>query len=127
MTGKIDHVGIMVKDIDASIRFYTEVAGLKVKDRNVHAGGLEVAFLGYGLDDETVIEMIQGLKDHLPSEGIIHHVAFSVDNIEDEWNRIKQPSLTQIRRRWRGGWSMGVRTIAYMLLFGLVKPRLCLL
>ncbi|CAM4179099.1 lactoylglutathione lyase [Paenibacillus endophyticus] len=90
MTRKIDHVGIMVKDINASIRFYTEVAGLKVKERSEHAGGLEVAFLGYGLEDETVIEMIQGLKDQLPSEGKIHHVAFSVDNIEDEWNRIKQ-------------------------------------
>ncbi|NHN32658.1 VOC family protein [Paenibacillus agricola] len=30
---KIDHVGIMVNDMETSIRFYTEVAGLEVKNR----------------------------------------------------------------------------------------------
>ncbi|QGQ97332.1 VOC family protein [Paenibacillus psychroresistens] len=87
---KIDHVGIMVNDMDSSIKFYTEVAGLEVKDRNVHANGLEVVFLGYGFEDETEIELIHGFKDQLPSEGKVHHVALSVSDIQLEWDRVKQ-------------------------------------
>lgn len=90
MKRRIDHVGIMVNDMEASIRFYTEVAGLIVKDRNVHANGLEVAFLGYGAEKETEIELIHGFKDHLPAEGKVHHVALSVSDIEAEWDRVKQ-------------------------------------
>lgn len=40
---RIDHVGLQVKDIDVSIRFYTEIIGLELKDR-VQAYGIEAAF-----------------------------------------------------------------------------------
>jgi lactoylglutathione lyase len=80
----------MVSNMDESIRFYTEVAGLKVKDRNAHVNGLEVAFLGYGIENETEIEFIQGFKDHLPPEGKVHHVALAVVDIQAEWDRVKQ-------------------------------------
>jgi len=88
---RIDHVGIIVKDLEASIRFYTEVVGLEVKSRFTHPNGvLELAFLGFGGSDETEIELIQGYNDNLPNEGKVHHVAFTVDDIEAEYERIRK-------------------------------------
>jgi len=95
MPGKrIDHVGVMVKDLDTSIRFYTEVVGFTVKSRLTHTNGvLQLAFLGFTDDDESEIELIQGYNDHLPNEGKVHHVAVTVDDIEAEYERIKQLSV----------------------------------
>lgn len=93
MKRMIDHVGIMVNDMDTSIRFYTEVAGLVVKNRNMNDNGLEVAFLGYGLEGETEIELINGFKNQLPAEGKVHHVALSVTDIQAEWDRLKQKDV----------------------------------
>jgi lactoylglutathione lyase len=85
---RIDHVGLQVKDIDVSIRFYTEIIGLELKDR-VQAYGIEAAFLGYGFENEAELELISGFKDGLPSEGIVHHVALSSSDIQAEWDKLK--------------------------------------
>ncbi len=47
---------VHVKDIDASIKFYEEIVGLKVAQR-FGAGAMEIAFLGSG---ETKLELIGG-------------------------------------------------------------------
>jgi len=79
-----------VKDLDTSIRFYTEVVGFTVKSRLTHTNGvLQLAFLGFGGSDETEIELIQGYNDNLPNEGKVHHFAVTVDDIEAEYERIK--------------------------------------
>lgn len=98
MAGKrIDHVGIVVKDLDASIRFYTEVVGLEVKSRFTHTNGvLQLAFLGFGGSGETEVELIQGYNDNLPTEGKVHHVAFTVDDIEAEYERVKRLGVSFI-------------------------------
>jgi lactoylglutathione lyase len=92
MPGKrIDHIGVVVKDLDATIRFYTEVVGLTVKSRFTHTNGvLQLAFLGFADSEETEIELIQGYNDNLPNEGKVHHFAVTVDDIEAEYERIKQ-------------------------------------
>jgi lactoylglutathione lyase len=35
------------------------------------------------------LELIQGYNDNLPEEGKVHHFAVTVDNIDDEFERIK--------------------------------------
>ncbi len=50
----------MVKDIDASVRFYKEVVGLELKGRLDHPNGvIQLAFLGFGQQAETELELIQ--------------------------------------------------------------------
>ncbi|MDQ6600137.1 VOC family protein [Bacillus salipaludis] len=87
---KIDHVGIMVKDIDASIKFYQEIVGMELKDKFIHSDeSMTLAFLGFNGSDETELELIQGYNDNLPQEGKVHHFAVLVDDIEAEFNLIK--------------------------------------
>ncbi|KAF4324674.1 hypothetical protein G195_001982 [Phytophthora kernoviae 00238/432] len=88
---RIDHVGIAVRDLETTLRFYTEIVGLELKDRVTHTNGvIQLAFLGFNGSDETEIELIQGYSDKLPSEGTVHHFAIHVDDLESEYNRIKE-------------------------------------
>ncbi|MED4600165.1 VOC family protein [Paenibacillus validus] len=94
---KIEHVGVMVKDIDASVRFYKEVVGLELKGRLDHPNGvIQLAFLGFGQQAETELELIQGYNEGLPAEGKVHHIAFTVDDIEEEFARIKELDIRLI-------------------------------
>ncbi|MCR8634890.1 MULTISPECIES: VOC family protein [Paenibacillus] len=87
---KIEHIGIMVSDLQQSIRFYREVVGLVLKDTLLHTNGvIQLAFLGFDQSGETEVELIQGYNDKLPQEGKVHHIAFTVDNVEEEFERIK--------------------------------------
>jgi lactoylglutathione lyase len=88
---RMDHIGVMVKDIEASIAFYTNIIGFELKGRTLHTNGvIELAFLGFGQTDETELELIQGYNDSLPIEGKVHHFAVTVDDVETEFKRLKQ-------------------------------------
>lgn len=87
---KLEHVGIMVKDIAQSIKFYTQVLGLRHIRTMPHSNGvITLAFLGYPDQDDVVLELIQGYNSELPAEGKVHHLAFTVSHIEQEFERIK--------------------------------------
>ncbi|WP_318262353.1 VOC family protein [Peribacillus simplex] len=94
---RVDHIGVVVKDLEKSIAFYQDVLDLKLKERMTHTNGvIELAFLGYEESDETEIELIQGYSDTLPSEATIHHFAITVDDIEEEYARIKSLENTEL-------------------------------
>ncbi|MDO7485131.1 VOC family protein [Peribacillus sp. NPDC096622] len=94
---RVDHIGVVVKDLETSIAFYQDVLDLKLKARMTHTNGvIELAFLGYEESDETEIELIQGYSDTLPSEATIHHFAITVDDIEEEYARIKSLDNTEL-------------------------------
>ncbi|MFJ7510401.1 VOC family protein [Peribacillus simplex] len=94
---RVDHIGVVVKDLEKSIAFYQDVLELKLKARMTHTNGvIELAFLGYEESDETEIELIQGYSDTLPSEATIHHFAITVDDIEEEYARIKSLDNTEL-------------------------------
>ena len=87
---KMDHVGVMVSDLDASLLFYQKVVGLELKDQFTIANGARtLAFLGFNGSDETELELVYGGNLDLPAEGKVNHVAFLVDDIEEEFNRLK--------------------------------------
>jgi len=87
---KMDHVGVMVSDLDASLHFYQKVVGLELKDQFTIANGARtLAFLGFNGSDETELELVYGGNPDLPAEGKVNHVAFLVDDIEEEFNRLK--------------------------------------
>ncbi|MDA3954864.1 MAG: methylmalonyl-CoA epimerase [Bacteroidales bacterium] len=85
----IEHIGIAVKNLDESIKYYQDVLGLEcynieeVKDQKV-----KTAFFKVG---ETKIELLESTDPEGPigkfiekkGEGI-HHIAFAVDKIEEK-------------------------------------------
>lgn len=94
---KFEHVGLQVKDLEASIQFYTEVLGLEFIEKQDHVDpNLKLAFLGLQDTKEPIIELISGYNSNLPTEGKVHHIAFTVDNIDEEIARLKELQVTFI-------------------------------
>ncbi|MED4227738.1 VOC family protein [Neobacillus cucumis] len=88
---KMDHVGIFVHDLQASLSFYQEIVGMELKNQfTIADGAITLAFLGFNGSDETELELVHGGDPDLPSEGKVNHVAFLVDDIEEEFGRLKQ-------------------------------------
>jgi lactoylglutathione lyase len=80
----------MVKDMDESVRFYTEVIGMNL-DRRVSANEtVELAFLTFPGQESVEVELISGrYGDHLTENGYVAHIAFTVDDIESEMERLR--------------------------------------
>jgi lactoylglutathione lyase len=87
---KMDHVGVFVNNLDTSLTFYQEVVGMELKDKfSIANGSVTLAFLGFNGSDETELELVFGSNSNLPPEGKVNHIAFLVDDIEEEFNRLK--------------------------------------
>lgn len=84
----IEHIGIAVADLDAAVKFYENILGVKCYNIEVIAEQkVRTAFFKIG---QTKIELLQSTDPEGPvgkfiekkGEGI-HHLAFAVDNIEE--------------------------------------------
>ena len=92
---KVEHIGIAVSDIKAAGDIYAKLLNTPVyKTETVEQEGVLTAFLQTG---PNKIELLQALNEDSPiakfiakkGEGI-HHIAFEVDNIIAEMQRLKQ-------------------------------------
>jgi methylmalonyl-CoA/ethylmalonyl-CoA epimerase len=105
---KIEHIGIAVKNLDESIKYYEEVLGLKcynveeVKDQKV-----KTAFFLVG---ETKIELLESTDPEGPigkfvekkGEGV-HHVAFAVEDINGALKEAEEKGVALIDKTSRKG------------------------
>ncbi|MBM7602117.1 lactoylglutathione lyase [Metabacillus crassostreae] len=83
-----EHVGVQITEIEKSIKFYQDVVNLELIDQFIHTDGkLKLAFLG--LNGEIIVELIEGYNPDLPEEGKVHHIAFKVNEIEKEKQRLE--------------------------------------
>lgn len=89
MIHKLEHIGVMVNDMDVSVRFYTEVIGLRLVNRAKLADGVELGFLSFPGSDNIELELIGRGSDGLSDSGKVHHIAFTVSDIEAEVERLK--------------------------------------
>ncbi|QMV43407.1 VOC family protein [Cohnella cholangitidis] len=91
---KIEHVGIMVSSLEQSIPFYENIVGLKHTETLLHTNGvIRLAFLSFESSSETEVELIEGYTGELAKAGRVHHVAFAVDDIEAEYERVRPYNL----------------------------------
>ncbi|OCA82867.1 VOC family protein [Pseudobacillus wudalianchiensis] len=91
---RIEHVGIMVKNLEKSISFYTDIIGFQLLGRLDHPNGqIKIAFIGTEDKEGTQIELLEGYNDSLPVEGKVHHLALKVEGIESEITRLKEAGV----------------------------------
>lgn len=89
MIKKLEHIGVYVNDMDESITFYTEVLGLRLAARKRLSNGVELSFLSFEDSPETEIELIGRGTEGMPDNGIVHHIAFTVSDIDGELERLR--------------------------------------
>jgi lactoylglutathione lyase len=89
---KFLHTMIRVGDLDKSIKFYTQVLGLKFhRKKEYPEGQFTLAFLGYGDNTEPFLELTYNWDTSRYDIGTGYgHMAFGVDDIYKTCENIEQ-------------------------------------
>ncbi|NQX52897.1 methylmalonyl-CoA epimerase [Pedobacter panaciterrae] len=105
---KIEHIGIVVKDLDFSCGLYERLLGTSCyKKEEVASESVNTAFFKTG---ESKIELLAATSENSPiarfldkkGEGI-HHIAFEVDNIVLEMERLKLEGFVLLNEQPKPG------------------------
>jgi|SRR5690606_10831371 len=100
---KIEHIGIAVKNIlEANKTFETLLGVAPYKSEKVESEGVKTSFFRCG---ESKIELLEATNPDSPiakfiekrGEGI-HHIAFAVENIEDEIDRLQKQGFILLNK-----------------------------
>ncbi len=95
---KIEHIGVAVSDIETSKKLFKKIFGKEsYKSEIVDSEGVITSFFQIG---ENKIELVAAINNDSPiskylknnREGI-HHIAFDVDNIDDQMERLKNEGI----------------------------------
>ena len=78
------HVG----DMEASLKFYQEIVGLRLTRRFNEIAGTDLAFLG---DDQTQLELIVGKGEPYSGGGV--SLGFMVDDLDEKMAFVKQRGI----------------------------------
>ena len=91
---RVNHLGILVEDLDGAVRSFTENLGLSLDHVERYGEELDIAFLPCG---ETLVELIKPLTNegwnakYLVEQGpSIQHVAFEVEDLEAALEDLKE-------------------------------------
>lgn len=105
---KIEHIGIAVKDLAAANALYKKLLGVThYKIEEVASEGVKTSFFRVG---ENKIELLQATTPDSPiakfiekrGEGV-HHIAFDVDDINGEIERLKSEGFALIHQTPKPG------------------------
>jgi len=108
MIKKIEHLGIAVTSIEESLKIYESLLGVDCyKVEVVESEFVKTAFIQVG---ESKIELLEAtdpdssIAKFLQKRGQgFHHVAFDVDDIDDEINRLKSSGFDLINHSPKDG------------------------
>lgn len=104
----VDHIGIAVKSIDESLKFWEETLGIHCHGvEEVAEQKVKTAFLPLG---DTEVELLEGTSEESPvskfiaakGEGI-HHLAIRVENLEAALEELKAKGVRLIDEKPRIG------------------------
>jgi methylmalonyl-CoA epimerase len=105
---RIDHVGIAVEDIDASLALWRDGFGMSLSHREVVGEqGVEAALLDVG---ENHVELLAPLGEDTPVGKFLakrgpglHHVAYQVHDIDDTLDSLKRAGVPLLDNEPRTG------------------------
>lgn len=105
---KIEHIGIAVKDINASNALFEKLLGIPpYKEEEVASEGVRTSFF---MNGPNKIELLEATNPESPiakflekkGEGI-HHIAFDVEDITAEIERLKNEGFTVLNESPKRG------------------------
>lgn len=105
---KIEHIGIAVKNLEAANKTYQALLGTSpYKTEFVESEGVETSFFVVG---ESKIELLTATAEDSPiakflakkGEGV-HHIAFLVDDIKAEIERLQQKGFVLLNEQPKKG------------------------
>jgi methylmalonyl-CoA/ethylmalonyl-CoA epimerase len=105
---KIEHIGIAVKDIQESNELFAKLLNtMHYKMEEVESEGVITSFFKIG---DVKIELLQATTEHSAihkfiekkGEGV-HHIAFAVEDVNKELNRLKQDGFEAIHEEGKDG------------------------
>ncbi len=105
---QIDHVAIVVRDLDATLRLYTQTLGFKEVYREViYDQGVEAVGLAAG---DSIVELLRPLDEGSPiakfrgeAETRLHHTAYRVGDLQSKLDELKSKGVRLIDERPRRG------------------------
>ena len=108
MLKKIEHIGIAVHSIEESLPVFESLLGSKsYKTETVNSEFVKTAFITIG---ESKIELIEATSMDSPiakflskNKSGFHHMAFEVDNIETEIQRLENEGFQLIHKSTKKG------------------------
>ena len=108
MIKKIEHLGIAVDSIEESLKVYQTLLGAECyKEEIVASEGVKTAFIRVG---ESKIELLEATNEDSPIAKFLskgrqgfHHVAFEVDDIDAEIERLKSNDFQLIHNVAKNG------------------------
>ncbi len=106
MIKKVDHIAVLVPDLEEAKRFWVDALGLKLERvDSVPEESVDIAFLPVG---DSEIELLQptdpesGVAKYLAKKGAgMHHLCFEVDDIEATLDRLRAANVRSSRKRQR--------------------------
>src|SRR5690606_4489416 len=105
---KIEHIGIAVKDLEVSNELFRKLLGKPpYKEESVEGEAVKTSFFEIG---ESKIELLEAMNEksaiakylEKSREGI-HHIAFAVDNMDSEIQRLKNEGFQFINETPKEG------------------------
>lgn len=108
MVKNVEHIGIAIKNLEEANELYTQLLGVKpYKEERVESEGVSTSFFQTG---ETKIELLEGTNESSAitkfiakkGEGI-HHIAFEVDDIHAEMERLKAAGFQLLNEQPKDG------------------------
>jgi methylmalonyl-CoA/ethylmalonyl-CoA epimerase len=104
----IEHIGIAVSNLESAIRFYENIFGLKCY--NIEVIPEQCVKTAFFLIGQTKIELLESTDPEGPiskfiekrGEGI-HHLAFAVENIDDQIKNAENKGIKMIDAVTRRG------------------------
>ena len=94
MTQTIDHIAVVVQDLDTALRFYRDALGLDVIERReVPEEQVEVASLSLGTSSIELVQPLDtgsGVARFLEKRGEgLHHICLTVEDITAAMERLR--------------------------------------
>ena len=84
---------LYVKNLDDSIEFYSDLAGLQALRRFPAGPGIEIAFMGNGTGNETLVELLADSGKAAINHSEFVSVGFAVDSVDAMLETVKSKGI----------------------------------